>query len=66
MRTTTFVCKPGQSIQVGDTVIRLLERRGRFVRLGIEAPKEVTILRGELARNGANPKERARDGTCNL
>jgi carbon storage regulator CsrA len=45
--------KAMQRLYIGDeicvTVVRL---EGGQVRLGIEAPREVTILRGELTRRG--------------
>jgi carbon storage regulator len=42
--------KEGQSITIGDRVrVTMLEvRSGGYVRLGIEAPKGVKVLRSEL------------------
>jgi carbon storage regulator len=41
--------KHGQSLVIdGVTVIRVLEIRGNLVRLGIDAPAEVAVLRSEL------------------
>jgi carbon storage regulator CsrA len=43
--------RPGESIVIGDgirVVVISCDRGG--VRLGIEAPPEVTILRGEIAK----------------
>lgn len=41
--------KSGESIVIGeDVVLTVLEVRGGQVRLGIEAPREVTIHRGEV------------------
>lgn len=41
--------KPEQKIHIGDSVtITVLAIRGSVVRLGIEAPADVRILRGEL------------------
>lgn len=41
--------KPGEKVVIGENVtITVLEAGGR-VRIGIEAPPEVRILRGELA-----------------
>ena len=37
-----------QSVRIGDVVVRVLKFRGRQVVLGIEAPGEVDIVRGEL------------------
>lgn len=46
----------GEGIFIGeDVIIRVVEVRGNKVRLGIEAPKSVTILREEL-RNELNGK----------
>jgi len=42
--------KPGQQIVIGsDVVVTITRVSGNQVAIGIEAPKEVTILRGELA-----------------
>lgn len=41
--------KPGQSIMIGDNIrITLLEVQGEQVRLGIDAPKEITVHRLEI------------------
>jgi carbon storage regulator len=41
--------RPGESIQVGDNIeISILEIRGNQVRLGINAPPDVLVLRSEL------------------
>ena len=41
--------KVDETIQIGDDIeIRILEVKGDTVRIGIEAPKSVDILRGEL------------------
>lgn len=41
--------RPGESIQVGqDIEISILEIRGNQVRLGINAPPDVLVLRSEL------------------
>lgn len=37
----------------GGITITVLEVRGNFVRLGIEAPKEVSILRTELCEQAS-------------
>jgi len=56
--------KPGQKLQIGDNVtITVLEVHGRVIRLGIEAPNDVRVLRGELQdwkdQPKATPKGRA-------
>lgn len=41
--------KTGQKLIINDNIeIVVIETRGEFVRLGIKAPKEVTIYREEL------------------
>lgn len=41
--------KENETIKIGDEIeIRILEVKGDTVRIGIEAPKSVDILRGEL------------------
>ena len=41
--------KPGQTIHIGQGVIlRVLSITATQVEIGIEAPKEVPVLRGEL------------------
>jgi carbon storage regulator len=43
--------KPGEKIVVdGGIVVTVLEVRGNKVRLGIEAPSDVTVHRGEVAQ----------------
>ena len=41
--------KPGEKIRLGaDIVVTVVEVRGHRVRLGIEAPSHVPVLRSEL------------------
>ena len=41
--------KPTERIEIGDkVVVTVLEIRGSKVRIGIDAPKEVHVLRSEL------------------
>ena len=41
--------KPGDRIHVGpDIVISVLEVTGKLVRIGIDAPQNISILRGEI------------------
>jgi carbon storage regulator len=52
--------KVGDSIQIGDgikVVVLACDRKG--VRLGIEAPAEVTILRGEIVNDITEENQRA-------
>ncbi len=44
--------KPDDTIAIGDDItITLLQVKGDTVRLGIDAPEDVKILRGELIRS---------------
>ena len=52
--------RPGDSILIGDgirVVVIASDRRG--VRLGIDAPPDVTILRGEIVSEIADENRRA-------
>lgn len=41
--------KPQEKIRIGnDITITVIKTKGKTVRLGIEAPNDVTVLRGEL------------------
>ncbi len=43
--------KPGEAIVIGGGIrLRVLEVRGNHVRLGVEAPAEVNVVREELHR----------------
>lgn len=44
--------KPNESIKIGDNIeLKIIEVKGDAVRIGIEAPKSVDILRGELVQS---------------
>jgi carbon storage regulator len=48
--------RPGESIQLGDNIeISILAIRGNQVRLGINAPPEVLVLRSELVDASRTP-----------
>ena len=52
--------KIGESILVGDNIrLVVLEIRGRQIRLGIEAPPEIVVLREEIAQRLADENLRA-------
>lgn len=41
--------KPGESVTIGDDIkITVIDVKGRQVRIGIEAPREMTIHREEI------------------
>lgn len=40
--------KKGEGIQIGDAVVTVVDIRGTIVRLGIEADREIPIVRLEL------------------
>jgi carbon storage regulator CsrA len=43
--------KPGEVLKIGDNItVTVLGVRGNVLRLGIEAPRDVRVLRGELPR----------------
>ncbi|PIC62953.1 carbon storage regulator [Sporosarcina sp. P13] len=44
--------KVGETIKIADNIeVKILEVKGDTVRIGIEAPKSVDILRGELVQS---------------
>lgn len=45
--------KPGEQIRIGDNItITVVEVRGNRVKIGIEAPRSVGVVRGELEPHG--------------
>jgi carbon storage regulator len=42
--------KESQSITIGNATITITKIKGNRVQIGIEAPKEVRVLRGELVK----------------
>jgi carbon storage regulator CsrA len=60
--------KQQEKIRIGDDiVITVLRMKGKYVRLGIEAPSNVQVLRGELVFESSNdratPQEAKRPAT---
>ncbi|PID14420.1 carbon storage regulator [Sporosarcina sp. P34] len=52
--------KVNESIQIADNIeIRILEVKGDTVRIGIEAPKSIEILRGELVQSTTETNKEA-------
>jgi len=57
--------REGEKIHVGkDVVVTVTQVRGGKVRIGVEAPKETLIWRGELGEKvaQAQPEEEVKDG----
>ena len=55
--------KAGESIVIGSEIrVTILELQGRQVRLGIEAPSEISIHRGEVYERIREENERAAEG----
>ena len=52
--------KRNQRIIIGDITIALIEIRGDSVKIGIDAPKHVTILREEVRDRNKQQEERER------
>ncbi|WP_372759110.1 carbon storage regulator [Litorivivens sp.] len=50
---------PGQVFTIGDDIsITIVSVNGKNVRVGIEAPREVTVLRAELEKRPDDSKPR--------
>ena len=55
--------KAGESIVIGSEIrVTILEIQGRQIRLGIEAPSEISIHRGEVYERIREENERAAEG----
>src|SRR5436853_4653435 len=51
--------KQGEKIRIGDdVVITVVRTKGKAVRLGIQAPAHVPVLRGEIAASIAGESQR--------
>ena len=51
---------PGEAINIGDQIeVRVLEVKGRQVRIGIDAPDDVDIVRKELLDDPAEAADQA-------
>jgi len=56
--------KLGETIIIGDDiVIKVVDIHGKQIRLGIEAPSEITIFRGEIYDRIQEEKKRAISNT---
>jgi carbon storage regulator len=54
--------RPRQTVKIGkDVVVTVLEIRGTQVRIGVDAPRTITVLRQEIAPRPDAPQRRARD-----
>jgi carbon storage regulator CsrA len=55
--------KQGEQIRIGsDVVITVVRTKGKAVRLGIQAPAHVPVLRGEIAIQIADDEEQKSTG----
>jgi carbon storage regulator len=55
--------KPGEKVVIGTGItVTVMAMTGNKVRLGIDAPDQVRILRGELACGQEEPLDADRDG----
>jgi carbon storage regulator len=52
--------KPGEKLYIGGITVQVVAVQGKRVRLGIDAPEQVIILRAELARTSAGPRAGSR------
>ena len=56
--------KANQEIVIGENIkVTILQVKGNTVRIGIEAPREVRVLRGELPPNSLTEKTEKRELT---
>lgn len=54
-----------EQIRIGDNVtITVLRVKGQAVRIGIEAPRDVRVVRGELPREGQAAAQREGSAEC--
>lgn len=62
--------KPGETIVIADQiVIKFVSIQGKHLRIGIEAPNEVSIFRGEIyerIQNERKSQEQADKGTIEI
>ena len=59
--------KQNEKIRIGDSiVITIVKLKGKGVRLGIEAPSDVSILRGELAFEDAEKETQPKTAKTSL
>ncbi|MGI6707487.1 MAG: carbon storage regulator CsrA [Clostridia bacterium] len=64
-----FTRKAGQSFLIGEDIeIRIIEIQGEKIRIGVEAPQHISILRKELVEEvqKANQEAVAQSGTVTL
>jgi carbon storage regulator len=51
--------REGESIHIGDEItLTILETKGQQVRIGVAAPKDVLILREEVAKHDDQHKKK--------
>lgn len=58
--------KTGETITIGDNIkVSVIRLEGGRVRLGVDAPKDVCILRAELEKYLAAPGDMAKQAASN-
>lgn len=58
--------KTGETITIGDNIkVSVIRLEGGRVRLGVDAPKDVCILRAELEKDLAAPGDIAKQAALN-
>ncbi len=57
MANLVLTRRRGEQLKIGDMVLTVLRVQGGKVRLAVEGPREVTVLRGELERRPRHSAE---------
>ncbi|GHT24297.1 hypothetical protein FACS189419_09160 [Planctomycetales bacterium] len=58
--------KENEKILIGNDIVITIVRTGDRVRLGIEAPSTMTVLRAELAEKDAKTQTETQENVCSL
>jgi carbon storage regulator len=59
--------KQQEQIKIGDQItVTIVRVKGNTVRVGIEAPRDVRVIRGELPKMDAESAETIAEGDCNV
>ena len=56
--------RPNQSLHIGrDVTVTVIQVKGNDVRIAIDAPRHVRVLRGEILHRGENESPGVQDST---